>query len=66
LISYAPLWTTMKNKGVTTYQLINKYNFSRGTLDSLKQGRNVTMTTLNDLCKILDCSVSDVIEYLPD
>ena len=36
MISYAPLWATMKQKGVTTYQLIHRHSFSRGTLDSLK------------------------------
>lgn len=66
MISYAPLWQTMKRKGVTTYTLITKYHFSRGTLDSLKQGRNVNTSTLNDLCAMLDCPLSDIAEYIPD
>ena len=66
MISYRPLWDTMKAKGVSTYQLIYKHGFSRGTLDSLKQGRNITLRTLNDLCTILDCRVEDIIEYIPD
>ena len=60
MISYAPLWETMKKRGITTY------TFSRGTLDSLKQNRNITMATLNDLCTILSCQVQDVIQYIPD
>ena len=66
MISYAPLWETMKKRGITTYTLIKDYSFSRGTLDSLKQNRNITMATLNDLCTILSCPVQDVIEYSPD
>ena len=66
MISYAPLWETMKKRGITTYTLINDYSFSRGTLDSLKQNRNITMATLNDLCTILSCQVQDVIQYIPD
>lgn len=66
MISYAPLWQTMKCKGVTTYTLITKYHFSRGTLDSLKQGRNVNTSTLNDLCRLLDCPLSGIAEYIPD
>lgn len=65
MISYDPLWETMKKKHITTYALMKK-NFSRGTLDSLKQGRAITTTTLNDLCKMLDCNVEDVLRYLPD
>ena len=66
MISYAPLWATMKKRGITTYTLIKDYSFSRGTLDSLKQNRNITMATLNDLCEILSCQVQDVIQYIPD
>ena len=66
MISYSPLWDTMKAKGISTYRLIYQYGFSRGTLDSLKQGRNITLRTLNDLCTILDCRVEDIIEYMPD
>lgn len=66
MISYAPLWETMKKRGITTYTLIKDYSFSRGTLDSLKQNRNITMATLNDLCEILSYQVQDVIQYIPD
>ena len=66
MISYEPLWSTMRRKGVTTYTLIKDYSFSRGTLDSLKHNRNITTATLNDLCRILSCRVEDVLVYIPD
>nr|WP_295945329.1 helix-turn-helix transcriptional regulator [uncultured Agathobaculum sp.] len=66
MISYDPLWKTMKQKGLTTYALIKNFSFSRGTLDSLKQNRNISTATLNDLCKILSCRVEDVLLYIPD
>lgn len=66
MISYAPLWETMKEKGISTYALQKKYHFSRGTLDSLKQGRNISTATLNDLCNILSCRVEDILLHIPD
>ena len=66
MISYRPLWKTMKEKNISTYALIKKYSFSKGTLDSLKHNRNISTSTLNDLCKILDCSVQDILEYIPE
>lgn len=66
MISYEPLWETMKRKGITTYRLIKEFSFSRGTLDSLKQNRNISTATLNDLCTILSCEVEDVIKFIPD
>lgn len=66
MISYAPLWETMKRKGISTYKLIKDYSFSRGTLDSLKQNRNISTATLNDLCTILSCEVEDILKFIPD
>ena len=66
LITFDPLWETMKKKGVTTYTLITKYSFSKGTLDAMKHNRSITLTTLNDICSIPGCSVEDVILYIPD
>jgi DNA-binding Xre family transcriptional regulator len=66
MISYEPLWETMKRKGVSTYKLIKDHSFSRGTLDSLKQNRNISTATLNDLCNILSCNVEDVLKFTPD
>lgn len=66
MISYDPLWETMRQRGISTYTLIKKYSFSRGTLDSLKQGRNISTATLDDLCTILDCKVEDVLKYVPN
>jgi DNA-binding Xre family transcriptional regulator len=66
MISYEPLWETMKRKGISTYKLIKDYSFSRGTLDSLKQNRNISTATLNDLCNILSCNVEDVLKFIPD
>lgn len=66
VISYRPLWETMRRKNITTYTLIKNYHFSRGTLDSLKHNRNISTATLDDICRILDCRVEDVLVYLPD
>lgn len=66
MITYDPLWETMRQKGITTYTLIKNYSFSRGALDSLKHNRNISTATLNDLCKILSCNVEDILRYVPD
>ncbi len=66
MISYRPLWETMRKKNVTTYTLIKDYHFSKGTLDALKHERNISTATLDDICRILDCRVEEVLVYLPD
>lgn len=64
MISYAPLWETMKRKEITTYALINKYGFDAHTLNDLKHNKSVTANTLETLCRILDCKPNDVIEFI--
>ena len=66
MIDYSPLWETMKEKNVSTYALIRDYNFSKGTLDSLKQNRNVTLNTIEMLCKILQVPIEKVVRIIYD
>lgn len=65
MITYKPLWKTMEKKGVTTYTLINKYNISSSTIHRLRHNQGVTTQLIDDLCKILDCNVEDIIKYEP-
>lgn len=66
LIVYDNLWKTMKEKGVSQYALIKKYGFSTGQLDRLRKNGNVNAFTLNQLCEILDCKLSDIAEYIKE
>lgn len=63
MITYEPLWETLRRKNISTYKLLNEYGISRGMLDNLKHNRSITITTLNELCTMLDCDVTDIIEF---
>lgn len=65
MISYEPLFKTMKEKGITSYRL-QKEGFSRATYYSIKQGNSISTNTINQLCKLLKCKVSDVLEYIEE
>lgn len=66
MIVYDKLWVTMKEKGITQYKLMKDYHFSSGQLDRLRKNGNVNTYTLNQLCEILSCDISDIAEYIPD
>lgn len=66
MIVYDRLWETMRRKGVSQYKLLKEYGFSTGQLDRIRRGENITMYTLNSLCSILDCTVEEIIEYVPE
>jgi len=66
MISYEPLWKTMQEQNVTTYSLINKHNFSPYTITNLKRNKSITMNTLEKLCKVLNCTADNVVEFIDD
>ena len=65
LIDYSPLWETMKQRHVTQYRLL-KEGIDNKTLDAIKKNRNITLLTLEKLCRILDCQAEGVVKFLPD
>lgn len=66
MIVYDRLWKTMKEKGISQYKLIKDYQVSQGQLDRLRKNANVNSYTLDQLCKILQCKLEDIAEYIED
>ena len=63
MIGYEQFCKTLKNSNETTYTLINKYHISSATIDKLRKNKPLTTTTLNDLCRILNCPLDEIAEY---
>lgn len=66
MITFEPFWRTLKEKNITVYDLLERHRFSHGTYDSIKKNKNVTLNTIDQLCKILDCKVEDIVVYKED
>lgn len=65
MIDYSPFWITLKNSSETTYTLINKHHISSAIIDKLRKNKPMNTTTLNDLCRILNCRIQDILQYIP-
>ena len=66
MISYEPFYSTLKQKGLSTYKLIQQYGVSRSLLDRLKHNKPISTVTLNDLCTILNCPVEGILVYIKE
>ena len=66
MITFEPFKKTRDLTGITTYQLITKYNISSSTINRIRNNLPISTVTLNDLCKIYQCKVEDIIRYEPD
>ena len=65
MISYQRFWETLCKSGESTYTLITRYHVSSSTIDKLRKNKPLTTTTINDLCRILECRVEEIMEYIP-
>ena len=66
MIRYDKLWVTMKQRGISQYDLYTHYNVNRAQLDRLRKNQNVEVNTIDKLCNILRCRVEDIMEHFPD
>ncbi|MBQ3545798.1 MAG: helix-turn-helix transcriptional regulator [Lachnospiraceae bacterium] len=66
MISFDKLWITLKEKNISQYKLIKDYKVSSGQLDRLRKNGNVNTFTLDQLCKILNCKLEDIAEFIND
>ena len=64
MIDYSPFWIKKKNSSESTYTLINRHHISSSTLDKLRKNRPLNTTTLNDLCRILNCRIEEICQYV--
>ena len=65
MINYSPFWETLKKSNESTYTLINKHHISSSTIDKLRKNKPLNTTTLNDLCRILNCDIQEICRYIP-
>ena len=63
MITYEPFLNTLKHSEESTYTLIYNHNLSSSTIDRLRKNKPLSTTTINDLCRILDCDINDIISY---
>lgn len=65
MIDYSPFWKTLEQSPENWYTLTSKYHMSHSTLHRLKHNMDVSTRTLNDLCRILNCDIADLVRFLP-
>lgn len=65
MIDFSPLWDTMKQRGISQYNLINN-GIDKRTLDQLRKNRNITALTIEKLCRILSCTPNDILTFTDD
>jgi len=66
MIKYDRFWVTMKERGITQYDLYEHYQITRSLLDRLRKNKNVEIYTIDRLCSILHCEIEDIVEHIEE
>ena len=53
----------LKKKGYSSYTLRKEKLLSESTIQKLREGEGVAWDNLDTLCKLLDCDISELLEY---
>ena len=65
MIDYSPFWRTLDASEENWYTLTKKHHLSDSTLHRLKHNKDISMKTVNDLCRILHCKIENIAQYIP-
>ncbi len=66
MVSYKPLWKLLVDRELSKHDLQVKAHIAPNTMTKLRRGEEVSMTILNKICRALDCSYGDIMEYIKD
>ena len=65
-LSYKPLWILLISPDMTKGQLREKAGISTRALAKLGKNEDVNTDVLRKICAALDCTLSDIVELVPD
>lgn len=63
---YNKLWKLLIDKEMNKVNLRDAAGITSATLAKLSKNQNVSMEVLGRICKVLECDVGDVVEYIDE
>lgn len=64
--SYKKLWKMLIDKDLKKKDLEKMAGVSHYTINKLNKGENITTDVLEKICRALECTASDIMEFVPD
>lgn len=62
VLDYSPMWEYMKIHGISQYYLL-KHDIDSKTIFKLKHNENITLLTLEKLCRVMNCTSNDIVKF---
>lgn len=64
-VSYKKLFHLLIEKDMTNAQLMEQAGFSANIITRLKRNEYVSMESLENICRVMNCGVDDILEFIP-
>ena len=65
-ISYNKLWKLLIDKNMMRTEMVYKAGITGNVLGRLAKSQPVSMGSLEKICKLLHCSIGDIVEFVED
>lgn len=65
-LSYNKLWKLLIDKNMNKVTLKEITGMGPSTLSKLTKNKRVSMEVLEKICKVLDCNIGDIVDYIKD
>ena len=65
-VNYKKLFHLMIEKNLSNSYLQRKAGFSGNILTRLKRNRYVSLESIESICRVLECGVDDILEFVPE
>lgn len=65
-VSYNKLWKLLIDNKMKKVDLMEAAGIGTTTLSKLGKDQFVSMEVLVKICKVLDCNIGDIVDYIPE
>ena len=65
-VSYKKLWKILIDRDMKKKELQTMANISNYTVTKLNRGENVTVEVIGKICKALNCTADDIMEFIDE
>lgn len=65
-VSYKKLFHLLIEKDMTNAQLQQQAGFSGNIITRLKRNGYVSLESIENICRVLECGVDDILEFVPN
>jgi len=65
-VSYKKLFHLLIERDMTTAQLQQQAGFSANIITRMKRNGYLSLDTIENICRTLNCGVDDILDFVPD